>query len=101
MFIRLFRHETIPSSHKSSLIPVNGYKAFCEARKDELCKNYPGKRLIIVGDRVISAYDSVSDAYEEALKAYQPGHFMLQEVPARPEDDIVWLSPFAHARIFP
>jgi hypothetical protein len=76
-------------------------KAFCESHKDELRRNYPGKRLIIVGDRVIGAYDNVSDAYEEALKSYQPGHFMLQEVPARPEDDIVWLSPFTYARIFP
>jgi hypothetical protein len=76
-------------------------KAFCEAHRDELRRKYPGKHLIIVGDEVIGSYDNASDAYEEAVKSYTPGHFMLQEVPARPEDDIVWLSPFTYARIFP
>jgi hypothetical protein len=76
-------------------------KAFCKANQDMLRKTYAGKHLIIVGDQVIGAYDNVSDAYEEALKSHKPGHFMLQEVPVRPEDDIVWLSPFTYARIFP
>jgi hypothetical protein len=76
-------------------------KALCKANQDILREKYAGKYLIIVGDQVIGAYDNVSDAYEKALKSYQPGHFMLQEVPARPEDDIVWFSPFTYARIFP
>jgi hypothetical protein len=76
-------------------------KAFCKANQDTLREVYAGKHLIIVGDRVIGAYANASDAYEEALKSYQPGHFMLQEVPTQPENDIVWLSPFTYARIFP
>jgi hypothetical protein len=76
-------------------------KAFCEAHQDELRKQYPDKHLIIVGDQVIGAYTNVSDAYEDALKFYQPGHFMLQKVPADPKDDTIRLSPFTHARIFP
>jgi hypothetical protein len=76
-------------------------KAFGAAHKDELREKYPDKHLIIVGERVIGAYTNVSDAYEDALKSYQPGHFMLQKVPVRPEDDIIWLSPFTRARIFP
>jgi hypothetical protein len=76
-------------------------KAFCEAHREELREKYPGKHLLIVGDQIIGAYNNVSDAYEEALKTYQPGHFMLKKVPERPEDDIVWLSPFTYARIFP
>jgi hypothetical protein len=76
-------------------------KAFCKAHREELREKYPDKHLLIVGDRIIGAYDNVGDAYEEALKSYQPGHFMIQEVPADPENDIVWLSPFIHARVFP
>jgi hypothetical protein len=75
-------------------------KAFCEAHKDMLREQYPGKYLVIVGDRVIGAYDEAGDAYREAIKTYEPGQFMIQEVPARPENDVVWLSPFTYARIF-
>jgi hypothetical protein len=76
-------------------------KAFCEAHKDELRRKYPDKHLIIVGEQVIGAYTNVSDAYENALKSYEPGHFMLQKVPADPKDDIIRLSPFIRAKIFP
>jgi hypothetical protein len=75
-------------------------KVFCEAHRDALREQYPGKFLVIVGDKVIGSYDDVGDAYQEAVKTYEPGHFMIQEVPARPEDDIVWFSPFTYARIF-
>jgi hypothetical protein len=75
-------------------------KAFCEAHRNELRKKYPGKHLVIVGDKVIGSYDDAGDAYCDAVKAYSPGCFMIQEVPARPEDDIVWFSPFTYARIF-
>jgi hypothetical protein len=75
-------------------------KAFCEAHRDELRKKYSGKHLIIIGDQVIAAYDNAMEAYSEAIKIYEPGNFMLQEVPAHPEDDIVCLSPFTYARVF-
>jgi hypothetical protein len=75
-------------------------KAFCETHRDILREQYPGKHLIIVGDQVIGSYDSVGDAYRRAVKTYEPGNFMIQEVPAQPEDDIVWYSPFTYARIF-
>jgi hypothetical protein len=75
-------------------------KAFCEAHRDSLREQYAGKLLVIVGDRVIGSYDDAGDAYREAVKAYEPGRFMIQEVPARPEDDVVWFSPFNYARIF-
>ena len=75
-------------------------KAFCEAHRDALREQYPGKFLVIVGSNVIGNYDDVGAAYRDAVKDYEPGHFMIQEVPVRPEDDIVWLSPFSHARIF-
>jgi hypothetical protein len=76
-------------------------KAFCETHKDELRQKYPDKHLIIVGEQIIGVYDNASDAYEDALKSYQPGHFMLKKVPAQPEDDIIWFSPFTYARVFP
>jgi hypothetical protein len=75
-------------------------KTFCEAHRDELRGKYPGKHLVIVGDQIIAAYDDVGEAYREAIKTYEPGHFMIRKVPARPEDDIVWLSPFTYARVF-
>jgi hypothetical protein len=75
-------------------------KAFCEAHREELREKYPGKHLLIVGDQIIGFYDEVGEAYQEAIKTYEPGHFMIQEVPANPEDDIVWYSPFTYARVF-
>jgi hypothetical protein len=75
-------------------------KTFCETHRDALRKQYPGKHLVIVGDKVIGGYDAVGDACNEAVKTYAPGRFMIQKVPVRPEDDIVWLSPFNYVRIF-
>jgi hypothetical protein len=75
-------------------------KAFCEAHRDELRKKYPEKYLVIVGDQIIAVYDEAGKAYRETIKMYEPGGFMIRKVPARPEDDIVWLSPFTYARVF-
>jgi hypothetical protein len=58
-------------------------KAFCAAHRDALREQYPGKLLIIAGDKVIGSYDDAGDTYEDAVKASEPGHFMIQEVPAR------------------
>jgi hypothetical protein len=75
-------------------------KAFCGAHKDELRQKYPGKHLVIIGDQIIAAYDDVGKAYRETVTTHEPGSFMIRKVPVRPEDDIVWLSPFTYARVF-
>jgi hypothetical protein len=75
-------------------------KAFIEANKDTLRAKYPNKELVVVDERIVGVYDDVGNAYRDAIRTYEPGHFMIQRVPERPEDDIVWLSPFVHARIF-
>jgi hypothetical protein len=40
------------------------------------------------------------EAYQGVIKTYEPGRFMIQEVHANPEDDIVWYSPFTYVRVF-
>ena len=75
-------------------------KIFVQANKEMLRENYPDKYLVIIGEQIIGTYNTVGEAYQEAIKNYELGSFMIQQVPAKPENDIFWLSPFAYARVF-
>jgi hypothetical protein len=67
---------------------------FYEANKTAIREKYLGKQVVIVGDRIIASYDDMDEAYQETVKAYEPGTFMIHDVPIDIEDEIVHLSPF-------
>ncbi len=52
--------------------------AYYIAHRDELLKQYKGKQLLIVGEKVVGVYDSEMQAYQEAIKKYQLGTFLMQ-----------------------
>ena len=75
-------------------------KVFVHVNKEMLREKYPDKYLIIIGEEIIDIYNTAGEAYHETIKTYELGSFMIQHVPAKPENDIFWLSPFAYARVF-
>jgi hypothetical protein len=46
--------------------------------QEELVKQYNGKFLAIVGEKVIGAYNTNIDAYNAAKKNHEPGTFLIQ-----------------------
>jgi hypothetical protein len=70
--------------------------AFYQAHKVELRKEYHGKYLVIIGEKVLGAYDTNGEAYRTALKTEQPGQFMIEFIPEDPEDEVYYLSPLAY-----
>jgi hypothetical protein len=53
------------------------FKYFLD-HKSELIAKYPGKFIVIVGDKVIGAFDSEIEAYNESLKGHKIGTFLIQ-----------------------
>lgn len=47
--------------------------------QEELVKQYNGKIIVIVEDKVIKAYANKKDAYIESIKKYEPGTFLIIE----------------------
>ena len=54
---------------------------FFEKNQNAMREQYPGKTLIIVGERVLGAYDTWEDAVRAAVKVF-PGdeHFLVRDV---------------------
>ena len=60
----------------------------------EIREKYLGKEVVIIGEQIIAAYDGIEEAYTETAKTYEPGTFMIHNVPVNIEDEVVTLSPF-------
>lgn len=45
----------------------------------ELAKQYHGKFLVIVGEKVLGAYDTALDAYDAAKERCEAGTYLIQE----------------------
>ena len=60
----------------------------------EIREKYLGKEIVIVGDQIIAAYDDFEEAYMETVKTYNPGTFMIHDVPVNIEDEVATIFPF-------
>jgi hypothetical protein len=71
---------------------------FYERNKDTLRKQYSGKRIVIIEDKVIGVYNSNGEAYKETVKTRRPGTFVIKYLPVNPADEVRRLSPvsFTH-----
>jgi hypothetical protein len=49
------------------------------SHQKELVKQFKGKFLVIVGEKVIGVYNTIEDAYKESLEKYAAGTFFIQE----------------------
>lgn len=47
--------------------------------QSELVKEYKGKFLVIIGEKVVGVYDSTLDAYDDAKSKYEAGTYLIQE----------------------
>ena len=45
--------------------------------QDELVKEYNGKVIVIVGEKVIKSYSSKIEAYEDSIKSFESGTFLI------------------------
>ena len=53
---------------------------FYDKNKKDFQKQYPNKKLLIVGTKLIGAFESNEDALNTALKKYEPNTFMIKSV---------------------
>ena len=65
------------------------------ANQQELSKQYDGKILLIVDQKLIRAFDSMDEAYAAAVKDYTLGTFTLQ--PCSPNADSYTLTLYSPA----
>ena len=54
--------------------------------KDSLLKNYEGKFIVIVGEKIVENFDTQEEALREASKKYELGSFLIQKVSKGKED---------------
>ncbi len=52
---------------------------YYEDHQEELLKQYNGKFIAIVGDRIVGEFDTEMEAYTETKKNYTPGTFLIQQ----------------------
>jgi len=58
----------------------------------KLVKEYNGKTLIFIDDKIIGLKDTFQDAYDFALKEYGIGNFSLQEVSPGPSSYTAYIA---------
>lgn len=61
---------------------------FFDTHKEQLRKDYLGKRVIISGSEIKGAFDSDEEALSTALKTMKPGTFMIKFITENDEDQI-------------
>jgi len=71
---------------------------FYEENKDNLRKQYLGKEVVIVEDKVIAAYDDVRTAICETVKTRPLGSFCVKNVPENPEEKVIRIPTFLVSR---
>ena len=52
---------------------------YYRANQDKLLKDYNGRYIVIVGDKVLGDYDSYLEAYVKTKKDHEPCTFLIQE----------------------
>jgi len=71
---------------------------FYEENKDNLRRQYLGKEVVIVDDKVIAAYDDVGTAIRETVKTRPLGSFCVKNVPESPEEKVIRIPTFLVSR---
>jgi hypothetical protein len=71
---------------------------FYEENKDNLRRQYLGKEVVIVEDKVIAAYDDVGTAILETVKTCPLGSFCVKNVPESPKEKVIRLPTFLVSR---
>ena len=56
--------------------------------KDALLKEYEGKFVVIIGEKIVDSYSSREEALREASAKYDIGTFLIQKI-SRGEDDVI------------
>jgi len=74
---------------------------FYEDNKDSLRKQYLGKEVVIVEDKVIAAYDDVGTAIRETVKTRPLGTFCVKNVPESPEERVIRIPTFLVSSVLP
>lgn len=66
---------------------TNLFKAenkFYQKNREALRKEYLGKRIVIVKNKILGAYDTDSEAITETSKKMKPGTFCVKYIPVNP-----------------
>jgi len=71
---------------------------FFEDNKDNLRRQYLGKEVVIVEDKVIAAYDDVGTAIRETVKTRPLGSFCVKNIPESPEEKVIRIPTFLVSR---
>jgi hypothetical protein len=71
---------------------------FYEENKNNLRKQYLGKEVVIVEDKVIAAYDDVGTAIRETVKTRPLGTFCVKNVPVSSEEKVIRIPTFLVSR---
>ena len=57
-------------------------------KKDALLKEYEGKFVVIIGDKVVDSYSSREEALKKASSTHDIVTFLIQKI-SRGEDDVI------------
>jgi hypothetical protein len=60
---------------------------YYEENQETLRKQYLGKRVVIVKDKILGVYDSDSEAISETTKTMELGTFCVKYIPIDPAED--------------
>jgi len=71
---------------------------FYEDNKENLRRQYLGKEVVIVEDKVIAAYDDVGTAIRETVKTRPLGSFCVKNIPESPEEKVIRIPTFLVSR---
>ena len=67
---------------------------FYDENKDSIRKQYLGKEVVIVEDKVIAAYDDLGTAIRETVKTHPLGTFCVKNVPVSSVERIIRIPTF-------
>ena len=72
--------------------PLRVEKEYLRTNQAELATKYPGKYLVIQGERVIGAYETYEDGVRAGAESLGVGPFLVRSV-HRPDDEETLIVP--------
>lgn len=60
---------------------------FYKSHQKEFLKQYKGKALVIVGEKIVGIYEDESKAYQDSVSKYKLGTFLIQK--CLPEEETI------------
>lgn len=69
---------------------------YFQTHRDELCRDYADKFIVLQGEAVKGSYDTIEQAYAKSVQTMKPGTFAIKQVSQESSEPYYLTRVFVH-----